>query len=51
MNGKPGHEADKSNRLFLKITKRPLLSSSIVYGVMLTAIAIIGVVGKEKEAD
>ncbi|WP_022794076.1 hypothetical protein [Marinococcus halotolerans] len=51
MNGKAGNEADKSHRLFLKITKRPLLSSSIIYGVMLTAIAIIGVVGKDKETN
>lgn len=51
MNEHPGSEADKSHRLFLTITKRPILSSSIVYGVMLTAIAIIGVVGKGKDTD
>lgn len=51
MNGNPGNEADQSNRLFLKITKRPLLSSSIVYAVMLTAIAIIGAAGKDKDTN
>lgn len=48
MNGNTRNEADKSNRLFSTITKRPLISSSIVYGVMLTAITIIGVAGKDK---
>ncbi|MDZ5783477.1 hypothetical protein [Marinococcus luteus] len=43
--------ADKPNRLFLKITKKPLLSSSIVYSVMLTAIAIIGIAGKDKNSN
>lgn len=51
MNGGIGNESDKSNRLLLTITKRPLLSSSIVYGMMLTAIAIIGVVGKDKDTS
>ncbi|SDW95168.1 hypothetical protein SAMN05421781_2870 [Marinococcus luteus] len=51
MNKNIGNKAGKSNRLFFKITKRPLLSSSIVYGVMLTVIAIIGIAGKEKDTN
>jgi hypothetical protein len=51
MNGNIGNESDTSNRLLLTITQRPLLSSSIVYGVMLIAIAIIGVIGKDKDSS
>ena len=48
MSGKIGNKTDNSNRVFLKITKRPFLSSSIVYGVMMAAIAVIGIAGKDR---